>query len=111
MVRDKAKRDLDFPFKGELEGVRHEVEDDLLPHLAVDAGGLGERRAIDLEREPGALAGRAEVARELGGEGGEIGVLVRGLRASGLDAREIEQRVDKLEEPLAVSLRDLEERP
>ena len=40
---------LDFAVESELEGVGEEIEDDLLPHLAIDAGRLGKRRAIDNE--------------------------------------------------------------
>src|SRR4029079_2164916 len=40
---------LDFAVESELEGVGEEIEDDLLPHLAIDAGRLGKRRAIHNE--------------------------------------------------------------
>ena len=35
------------PVEGELERVRQQVEDDLLPHVAVDVDRLGQRRAVD----------------------------------------------------------------
>ena len=47
----------------ELQRVREQVQDDLGPHLAVDVDGLGQRRAVDLERQPGALDRRLEHAR------------------------------------------------
>ena len=39
---------------------------------------------------------------------GEVGRLVAGLRAAGLDAREVEQRVDELQQPQPVAVRHLE---
>ena len=58
--------------------------------------GSRERRAVDDELQPGLLDRRAEHARELRGEGRKVGRLVGRLDAAGLDAREIEQRVDEL---------------
>ena len=42
-----AERDLDAPFQGEFEGVGDQVQDDLLPHVAVDEGRLAQGRAVD----------------------------------------------------------------
>ena len=55
-----AQRDRDPALERELEGVGEEVEDDLLPHLAVDVDRLRQRRAVDGEPQARALAGRAE---------------------------------------------------
>ena len=44
------RRHGDPPVERELERVREQVEDDLLPHLAVDVDRLRERRAVDDER-------------------------------------------------------------
>jgi hypothetical protein len=60
--------------------------------------------AIDPEFEPGRFDGRAEHADELGGEGGQIGRLVGGLRPSRFDACEVEQGVDELEQTERVSI-------
>ena len=95
----------DLAFERELEGVGQQVENDLFPHLPIDVGRLRQRRAIDRETDAGALAGRAEIARQVGRQRGKVGRLVGGLRAPRLDAREVEQRVDELEQPLAVALR------
>ena len=100
----------DRPLERELEGVREQVEDDLLPHVAIDVDGLGQRRAVDDEREPGALDRRAKAAREVDGERGEVDRLVDGLDAAGLDARELEQRVDELEQAQRVALEELDGR-
>ena len=66
-------RDADLAIKGGFEGVGEEVENDLLPHVAVYVDGFGERRAIDDELEPGTFNGGAEDAGELGGKDGEVG--------------------------------------
>ena len=103
-----AQRDLDRPFEREFEGVRDQVEDDLLPHLAVDVDRLGERRAIDDVREPRALDDRAERRRELSGEGRKIGRLVGHLQARRLDPGEIEQCIDELEQAPRIAPNDLD---
>ena len=63
-----------LPSKRELERVREQVEDDLLPHVAIDVDRL--RQAAGNRRsscEPGAFDRRAEVAGQFGGERGEVG--------------------------------------
>ena len=50
----------------------------------VDEDGRGQRRAVDLEREIGALVGRAEHARELGRVAGEVDRGEARGRAAGL---------------------------
>ena len=50
--RRSAQLDGDRALEGELEGVRQQVEDDLLPHVAVDVDGLAGRRAAHVERQP-----------------------------------------------------------
>ena len=42
-----AQRDADRALERELERVREQVEDDLLPHLAIDVDRLRQRRALD----------------------------------------------------------------
>ena len=105
----RAQGDRDLAGEGELEGVGQEVEDDLLPHVPVDVDGLGQRRAVHDEPQPGPLAGRAEVAGEVGGHRGQVGGLVHRLHAARLDAREVEQRVHELLEPQAVAMHDGEQ--
>ena len=95
----------DPALEGELEGVGQEVEDDLLPHLTIEPHGLGDRRALDDEVQPRSLDGRTERAAQVGGQRGDVHRLVDGVGTPGLDPREIEQRVDELEEPHAVALR------
>src|SRR6185503_19412536 len=90
-----AHHDCDISFEGELERVREQVENDLLPELAVDVA-LTERRTIDVEPESRALDRRAKDAGQLGGEHAQIGGLVGDLDPAGLDPRKVEQRVHEL---------------
>src|SRR5579883_2852377 len=53
----------DTPTKGELECVRQEIEDDLLPHLPIDVHRLTEIGAFHRERETGSLHRGAKGAR------------------------------------------------
>src|ERR1700732_3821181 len=85
--------------EGELEGIREKVEDDFLPHVAVEIHGFGERRAIDDELDAGLLDRRAEAARQVGCQGAHIGAFVSGLYAAGFDARKIEQSINQLLQP------------
>ena len=96
----------DLAFEGELERVRQQVENDLLPHLVIDVDRIGQRRAIDDEADAGALARRTEVAREIDGQRAQVSRLIGRLRAARLDAREVEQRVDEPEQAHAVALRN-----
>ena len=58
---DRGRRTLrsahrDPALEGELERVGEQIEDDLLPHVAIDVDRLGERRAVDGEIAARALA-------------------------------------------------------
>src|SRR5262245_17491650 len=103
-----AQADLDLALESELEGIGDEIENDLLPHLAVDKGRLRQRRTVDREVEPGLLDRRAKHARKLGRVFRKVGGLVARLNAARLDAGEIEQRVDELEQPQAVAVDELD---
>jgi hypothetical protein len=99
----------DAAVEGELQRVGQEVENDLLPHVAIDRHRMLQRRAVDREREAGSLDGGAEGRGELGGEGGKIERFEVRPRAAGLDAREVEQSIDQLQQPHAVAVRDRDE--
>src|SRR5262249_48839462 len=71
-VASAPQADLDFALERELESVREKIQNDLLPHVAVDVDRFGERLAIDDQRKTGAFDGRPEHARELGGCRGKI---------------------------------------
>ncbi len=96
----------DLALGRELEGVRQQIEDDLLPEVAADVDRLGQRRAIHGEAQPGALDRCAEAARQIAREGGQIDRRVGGVEPPGLDAREVEERVDQLEQAQGVAVRD-----
>ena len=100
------ERDLDAPGKGELVRVGEEVEDDLLPHVAIDVDGLAQGRAVHVQLEARALDGGAEHARDVGRERPEVEGNVGGLHPARLDTREVEQRVDELEEPHGIAPQD-----
>ena len=61
-----------------------------------------------VSRSPARSHGRAEDAGQLGGEGGEVGRLVRRPDPARLDAGEVQQRVDQPQQPQAVAVDDLE---
>src|SRR5262245_26486905 len=87
----------DFAFEGEFERVREQVQNNLFPHLAVNVDRFGERRAVDDEFKSSAFDCGSEDAGQIGCEFGQVNWFIDGLDMPGLDAREIEQRVDKLE--------------
>jgi hypothetical protein len=97
--RPSSSAHRDPTLERELQRVREEVQDDLRPHVAVDVDRLRQRRAVDLEREAGALEGRAEHARELGRVLREVDRSEARV-ARRLEPREVEQAVDEQEQPL-----------
>src|SRR5262245_32261284 len=78
-----AEQDVDLADKGKLEGVGEQVEDDLLPHLAVYIDRLQKRGAINDQAQPGFLDHRAEHARQARRQRGQIGGRIDGLNAPG----------------------------
>ena len=82
----------------EFEGVGNQIENDLLPHLTVDIDRLVERRAVDHQGQTRGLTDRSEVAGKIDSKHRQIGRLVRSLHPAGFNAREIEQRIDQLEQ-------------
>ena len=108
---DLPQRDGQAALEGELEGVGEQVQDDLLPHLAVDVDRPGQGGAVHLQPQAGPLARRAEAAGQVGGEGGEVGGPVRGPGPPRLDPGEVQQGVDQPEQPQPVAVHDLQEGP
>ncbi len=111
VVAAPPERDRDLARERELERVRDEVEDDLLPHLAIpsDVDALRERRAVHHEAEPRLLHGRAERARPPRSAPGDVERLVDHLHPGVLDPGEVEQAVHELEEPPRIAARELDE--
>ncbi len=108
-VGGRTHVDRDLALEGELQGIREKVEDNLLPHVAIDMDGGRQRLAIDAEAKAGAVDGRAERRGQLGGEGTEIHCRKARLRLAGLDAGKIEQGVDELQQPHAVAVGDADQ--
>ena len=48
-IATRSEFDRNLSVERELEGVRQQIEDDLLPHLPIDVDGFGEGIAIDDE--------------------------------------------------------------
>jgi hypothetical protein len=78
-----------------LNAVGDQVQDDLLPHVAVDVRDFLRGVAIHHQPQPGALGSGPEDARQFCGECRHIGCLVDGFHASRFDAGEIEQSIDQ----------------
>ncbi len=78
-------RDADRALERELERVRQQVEHDLLPQVVVDEDGFGQRFAVDLEPEAGALDRRSERAGQKGGQRRDVGRFVGRLKAACFD--------------------------
>ena len=88
--------DRDDAFEGVLQRIGKQVEHHLLPHLTVQVHRLIEWRAVHGQRQTRPVDRRSEDARQFGGDRRQVGLLEVGLHAPGLDAREIQQRVDQL---------------
>ena len=107
-ARNRFQPDDDAAPEGELEGVRQEVEDDLLPHVPVHEDRLGQRETLDPQGQASPLDGRAERAGEVFRQGREIDLREGGLRAAGLDPGEVEERVDETQQAQRVAVRHVE---
>jgi hypothetical protein len=102
-----AQRNRNLTFEGVLESVRDQIENDLLPHVAVDKGRRRHRLAIDHIAQAGLVHRGLKRAGELRGVGGEVNRLVERLNSARLEPREIEQRVDQLQEPQTIAAHQL----
>ena len=78
--------DDDFSLEGEFQRIGQKIEDDLLPHVAVDMDGRRQWWTIDTQVKAGAGDGRAEGRGELGGEATEVDRLEGRLGLAGFDA-------------------------
>ena len=68
MVAAPLERDGDLALERELERVREQVQDDLLPHVAIDVDRFRERIALDDEPQARLLDRRSEDTGQLRGE-------------------------------------------
>jgi hypothetical protein len=100
--------DTDFAFEGELERVRQQVEDDLLPHVAVHIYEVGQWRTVDGQDETSLLDRGTECTGEIGGQCRQIGGLVARIDSSGLDTGKVEKRVHKTQQSQRVAMGGLD---
>src|SRR5262249_41244149 len=75
-------RDPDLALERELERVGEKIEDDLLPHVAIDEHLFRKLLTIDVQPKPGFLYGRSEYARELSRERRQVRRFIRGIDAA-----------------------------
>ena len=106
VIPRRVDADRDAALQRELERVGEQVEDDLLPHLAVDEDRRGKLPAFHGEGQSGLLHDRSEGARQIRRDRAEVDGLEFRPHASRLDAREVEQRVDQFQQPQAVAMDD-----
>ncbi len=103
-----ANGDADGAFKCKLKRIGKEIEDDLLPHVAIDVRWLIERRTIDVQNQPRPLGRRAKRTRQFGRKGGQVGRFIARLHPSGFNAGKIEQAVDKTQQAQPVAVHDFQ---
>src|SRR5262249_17681488 len=101
----------DLAAEGELERIGQEVEYDLLPHIAVDEGGLRQPGAINAQSHVRPFDRGTECPRKLGGELRKVDGLETCLPLSGFDTRKVKQCVDKLEQANAIAMGHGNQRP
>src|ERR1700728_2736780 len=77
---------LNLTCKCELECVRDQIEDDLLPHVPIDVRQFTGGFAIHQQSQAGPFCGGAKDACELCGESRDIGCLINSVDSTGLDA-------------------------
>ena len=94
---------VDLSLERELQGVGEQIQNDLLPHVAIHEDRLGDWLAFHREAQTGVLHRRIERAGDFRREGGQVGGLIRRLHASGFHTRKIQEGIDELEqsEPVA----------
>src|SRR5271165_535720 len=101
---DVPQFNFDRALERELEGVRDEIETDFFPHLPIDIGWLRHWRTIDVEAQSSLLDSRAKDTRKLSREGREVHRFICCPDTPGFDARKIEQRINKPQQPQTVAL-------
>ena len=109
MVVDAAQADLDRALERGLERVGDEVEDDPLPQVAVHVDRLGQaaRSRPRARGPPRSVASRKVLARSAVSCATSVGRNSARIRPAS-SAREVEQRVDELEQPHGVAVHELQ---
>ena len=86
------------------KGIRHEVEDNPLPHLGIDIDRTIQPDALGLQVQAGAVAGGPEIARQFLGVFAQLHRLEAGLDAPGLDTGEIQQGVHQPQQAQSIAV-------
>src|SRR5689334_4748639 len=102
------KADLDSALKGKFKCIRDQVEDNLLPHVAVNINRLVQRRAVHSQLQTGAFDCRAESAGQVGGQLAEIGGPKVSFNPSRLNAGKVKESVDELKQAQAIAVHQAE---
>jgi hypothetical protein len=92
-VAARLDRDPDLAVVRELERVREQIDQDLLPHFAIEIDRRGEPLGFDGKAQARLFDRGAEDGGDLRAKGGDVGRLERSLHAAGFDAREIQKAV------------------
>ena len=108
-VGGAAGRRVISPSKRELEGVGEQVEDDLLPHVAIDVDRLGSGGQSTSSARPARSMAERKIAREVGGEAPRGRSARRCACTRPASMREKSSRVlTSLQQPQAVAVDDVE---
>src|SRR5262249_54073204 len=79
-----AQRDFDLTLEREFERVGDEIEDDFLPHLAIDIDGFREMRTVDEQLHLSSLDRRSEETRQIDRQRREFDGFIGAFDAAGL---------------------------
>ena len=102
--RVAGDRDADVALVRELEGVRQQVEDDLLHLLAIAVQHGRPRRQVEVHRQADAPHDRLELRDHLADHLAHVDRAEPDRHAAGLDARDVEALVDDRQQVLAVGV-------
>ncbi len=101
-VTGAPKRDGDAAFKGKFQRVGEQVEENPLPHRAVDEDGLV-KRGLDAKAQARTFDRRAKAARHVARQAGQVRRREHGVVAAGLEAGKLEQRIHQLQKPQRIA--------
>src|SRR5215470_848598 len=108
-VRVETHFNANLPGERELECVGEQVEDDLLKHVTVDMDVRRQRWTVHPQSQPSLVERGPKGRSKLGSKGRYVHRLVSSLQPSRLNAGEIQQRVDELEQAQRVTMGDANE--
>src|SRR5215472_14958317 len=71
-ITNSLKADGDFALEREFEGIGDKIQDNLLPHIAIDVDGFTQIRTIHHQPQTRLLGGRTKDARQLRSEASQV---------------------------------------